>query len=166
MMEKCTSKFDLPIQEGDFLNQMWDGIEAFIAKVTRSMFLWSENCVLHQVRKAKKNPFSIRFRIFEHNACKSQSKESDQECKKLIREVLLAIEARSLTQLSSYKSKLEMLSRVRGYADNPETAFLGTWFYMVWCCLCVCLTCRKKLAQRVVCSGRRMGTFGQPSNFQ
>ena len=98
------------IQVGQLLPSMWDAMTFFFDSILAT----------------DSNPFSIRFRGYAYNACliprSTQARHMVHRCQ---REVLLHVEALSLCHYKSYASKLNMLSRTKGYSDNVETAFMG-----------------------------------------
>ena len=107
---KCKSKSSLPIQSNDLLPDMENRIMRFVEHVLAQ----------------KQNPLSIRFRCYMHNAFKDQTSTSSSDVVvELAKQVLTSLEARSLAKLTSYTSKLKMLSRVKGYASDVEQSFLG-----------------------------------------
>ena len=101
---------DIPIRAGQQIPDMQKAVSRFVANLMSS----------------GKNPFSCRFRICAHNECVDfKSVGAKRMVDKLAREILLHIEAMSLAECKNYGDKLAMLSRVKGYSDNTESAFLG-----------------------------------------
>ena len=109
-LRACPAAADLPIRADRPFALQREAVKEFVFNIMRSGGV----------------PFSLRFRARVHNAClkgltHKSRKVVDTEMKKL----LSRDDADSLPLLKTYTAKLGYLSRLKGYADDPDRSFLG-----------------------------------------
>ena len=108
-MQAVESKSSLPKQHGQTIVEQASSVDAF----------------LRQVLARGNNVFSIRFNAQAHNACLDCKHKLTDGAEKALaqgqRKVLSAAEAHGLGELKTYKPKLQLLARIKGFSEDRWT---------------------------------------------
>ena len=106
----CTTAEQLPIRPSQLYIEQHASVERY----------------LHELIRAGKNPFSLRFRGKLHNACShGATAPAIAAIQKELKKLITYDEAISLAYCLSYTAKLNLLSARKGFSDDPDTSFVG-----------------------------------------
>ena len=104
----CGTLADLPIRSGEVFATQRESVMEFVSNLLRSGEV----------------PFSVRFRTRLHNTClDGLTQKSRRLIQYEIKKMLSWDDAASLSTLKTYSQKLELLSRLKGYADDATSHF-------------------------------------------
>ena len=105
-LEECSSAATLPVVAGETLVQTWSRIEHFIFR---------------EVVFRGRNPYSIRFRTIAHNTIRGGVLKHIRDIVQSdARQIISQDEVCALVDSTSYKTKMLVLSRLRGYGAEGE----------------------------------------------